>query len=131
MPKRTNSQNGRRSRKKGHDFERLVAARFRTMGFPNAKRQLEYQADTCNGIDLAETGEYAVQCKSLANYAPINRIFEIKAGPTAIPVLITKGDHMEPLAVLPLWKFEELVRLEQTGHRLPVTPATMDTDAGQ
>lgn len=129
MPKRTNSQNGRRSRKKGHDWERFCAARFRTMGFPNAKRQLEYQEDECRGIDLAGTGNYLVQCKAYANYAPIGKINEIMLTPGCIPILITKGDHLEPMAVLPLYALEQLIRYRETGSELAVTPATLDTDA--
>lgn len=94
---------GKKSRTKGHSFERQIAAAFRTC-FPNAKRQLEYQIDTCEGVDLANTGPFRVQCKKLKKYASVATIGEVECDRTMgeIPVLVTAGDFEEPMAVLPL-----------------------------
>lgn len=102
------------SRRKGHSFERKIAQLFRHI-FPNAKRQLEYQMDTCQGIDLTNTGNFRIQCKKLKKYAPISAIREIKCNRKKgeVPVLITAGNNLEPVAVLPLAAFIELVELSQ------------------
>lgn len=86
-------------RTKGHAFERDVARQLRRV-FPDAERELN---DTHGGmgIDLTNTGALAIQCKRYAGYAPINKINEIQDG-TKIPVLVTKGDGVRAMAVLPL-----------------------------
>jgi len=108
---------GKSARTKGFSFEREIAIAFRKIGFPDARRQLEYQENQCKGIDLADTGRYKVQCKKLKAYASVNTIREIQitefdrdAGD--VPVLITAGDRQEPMACLPLKNFLELVHTE-------------------
>lgn len=100
---------GRHARRKGHQFERDIAIRLR-LKFPNARRQLEYQIDDCKGVDIQNTGRYKIQCKKMRKYAPITAIFEVKCerGLGDIPVLVTAGDGLEPMAILPL---EEFLRL--------------------
>jgi Holliday junction resolvase len=89
------------NRTKGHDFEREIAKDFREIGYPEAKRNLEYnEGDT--GIDLVGTGVFDVQCKRRKSYVSINTIFEIKG--EGIPLLITKANGREAMAVIP-WKF--------------------------
>lgn len=102
---------GKLSRTKGHQFERQVAIAFREI-FPGAKRQLEYQEDECNGIDLVNTGHYRVQCKAYKNYAPLSAIKEVECDELfgEIPVLVTKGDRERPLACLPLDEFLRLLK---------------------
>lgn len=99
------------SRTKGHAFERWVAQQLRSV-FPDAKRQLEYQADEANGVDLANTGDYLVQCKRFKRYAPITCIDEIRPQAGKTPVLVTKPDRGEPMAVLPLSAFIRLLEAE-------------------
>lgn len=86
-------------RTKGHSFERLVARKLQAV-YPDARRELN---DTHGGlgVDIANTGALAIQCKAYANYAPIAKILEIQ-DKTRIPVLVTKGDGLRPMAVLPL-----------------------------
>lgn len=55
---------GKTSRTKGHSFERYMANEFKKIGYPDAKRHLEYQIEEALGIDLDNTGEYVVQCKA-------------------------------------------------------------------
>lgn len=97
------------SRTKGHDFEREIAQRFRVV-FPRARRQLEYNEMDCNGVDLADTGSYRIQCKRKKKYSNPSAIAEIQIkDPSDIPVLITKADHKQPLAILPLEHLIELI----------------------
>lgn len=102
---------GSRSRRKGHQFERDVANMFKAVGYPQAQRQLEYQLNQCQGVDLAGTGPYRVQCKKLKSYASVNTITEIK-DTTGVPVLITAADRLEPMVVLPLKDFLQLIKVE-------------------
>jgi hypothetical protein len=105
---------GRGCRTKGHSFERWCAEQFRKV-FPDAKRHLEYQAGEALGRDLANTGDYLVQCKRGRKYCNPSRIEEIQIDPIecGIPVLITKGDDKEPLACLPLSSFLKLLAFEK------------------
>jgi hypothetical protein len=108
---RTKKQIGKLSRNKGHSFERLIAKKFRPI-FPDAKRHLEYQKSEARGFDLDGVGEYKVQCKRGRKYANPSAIEEIQLCPIegGIPVLITQGDFKEPMAVLPLEHFLNLLR---------------------
>lgn len=104
---------GKRSRTKGHSFEREIAKAFREAGFKDAKRKLEYQAEEAIGIDLDGTGQFQVQCKRKKAYSPITAIFEIKRKPEKVPVLITKPDRGEAMAVLPLDDFLTLIKKDR------------------
>lgn len=99
----------RRARQKGLEFERLGAQLLRKV-FPRVKRRLEFQQLEKRGVDLENTDFYCFQFKKLKNYAPINTIKEIEIDSLVgeIPVLVTSGTNMEPMAVLP---FDALVRL--------------------
>lgn len=112
--KRTKAQNraqGKANRRKGHDFERWLARELKEL-YPDAKRNLEYQKDQANGRDLANTGGFLFQCKRGRLYAPITAIEEIQVDPIdgGVPVLVTKGDGKEPMAVLSFTAFKRLVR---------------------
>jgi len=101
---------GKLSRTKGHSFERNIAQDFQEIGFPDARRHLEYQQREANGCDLSGVEPFKVQCKRKKSYSPITAIFEVTANRDAgeIPLLITKGDRQETMAVLP---WSELKRL--------------------
>lgn len=88
---------GKRSRKKGHDFERECAKKLRRL-YPGAQRNLEYQSNNCYGVDIAGTGRLRVQCKRHRNYSPIGAIEEIRT--SGLPVLLTKGDRKRTVACL-------------------------------
>lgn len=100
---------GKSSRTKGLAFERKIAEMFRPF-YPAARRQLEFQREDANGVDLQGTGPFRIQIKKLKTYASINTINEVKCerGLGEIPLLVTAGDGLEPMAVLPL---EDLLRL--------------------
>lgn len=102
---------GKKSRTKGHSFERWVANQFKKI-FPGAKRHLEYQMGEAYGVDVAGCAPFLIQCKRGKKYASITAIDEIKICPIegGIPLLITKADHKEPMAVLPLSAFLELIK---------------------
>ena len=48
---------GRKSRDKGHNFERQIARELREVGFPEARRHLEYQDGEANGVDIQGFGD--------------------------------------------------------------------------
>lgn len=110
--KRTKSQTAKLARRRGHQFERDCAIALRRI-FPDAKRHLEYQfQEAAHGIDIDGTGRLKVQCKRGRGYSSINKIFEIKSFTRRdIPVLLTKGDDLEVMAVLPFKKLLALIRL--------------------
>ncbi len=108
---------GRRSRTKGHSFERWCANQFRLV-FPEARRQLEYHVKDANGVDLQGTAQYRIQCKRLEKYAPITAINEIKRDNDYVPVLITRGDSSEAMAVLPLKELIRLIKADQSWWEL-------------
>ncbi len=102
-------------RQKGHAFERFVAVSLRRI-FPNARRHLEFQKEeAAEGVDLVHTGRYKIQCKRMRKYASISAIFQVKLCPIegGCPVLVTQGDRLEPMAVLPFSEFLQLVRLAE------------------
>lgn len=95
---------GAMQRRKGHAFERWCGKQLRRI-FPDARRHLEFQKEeAAEGVDLVHTGRYRIQCKRGRRYASISAIFQVKICPIegGCPVLITKGDGQEPMAVLPL-----------------------------
>jgi len=118
-PKRINGA------KKGKQFERDVANALGHI-FPNAERMLEYQASGNIGVDIKGTGCFKIQCKRNANYAPIGKIHEVRTeDPNDIPVLVTKGNHLAPMAVLP---FEALIRMLEVMHGMsPLLAKPEDT----
>ena len=108
-PKRINGA------KKGKQFERDVANALLHI-FPEAERMLEYQASKVIGVDIENTDVFKIQCKRNQTYAPIGRIKEVKIeSENDIPVLVTKGNRMDAMAVLP---FEKLVTLLEVVYGL-------------
>lgn len=107
--------------KKGKQFEREIANDLGHL-FPEVKRKLEYQmADLADesGVDLSDCGPLKIQCKNKQNYVPVNTIREIiTKDPSHIPVLVTKGNRMEAMAVVPWAKLVTLLEVA-IGHRPP------------
>lgn len=121
---------GKRSRTKGHSYERKVADAFRNVGYEKACRKLEYQLADCDGVDLKNTGPFRVQCKRYKDYAPISKIEEIQ-DPTGIPLLITKGDRKPDMVVMKAQDFFEMLGVlrgvyEREKHRVD----QVDSDQG-
>lgn len=106
------SRKGKTALKKGKQFEREVAQLLGHI-FPEAKRHLEYQADeAAQGVDLSNTDRFKFQCKNYQNYVPVSTIFEVKlSSEDDVPVLLTKGNRLETMAVLPFRNFIELLEI--------------------
>jgi len=101
--------------KKGKQFEREIATALGHI-FPDAQRELEYQAAGNRGTDISHTDLFQIQCKRYAGYAPIGKIHEIKLeSENHIPVLVTQGNRMECMAVLPFDKLVTLIEIAY-GH---------------
>lgn len=104
--------------KKGKQFEREIANRLGHI-FPEAERMLEYQASKVIGVDIEGTDRIKIQCKNRQNYCPVGTINEIRTkDPNDIPVLVTKGNRLEAMAVLPFEKFVTLLEIAY-GLELP------------
>lgn len=102
---------GKRSRTKGHSFERWVANELKHI-YPEAKRHLENQVQEALGFDLDNTGKLRIQCKRFKRYAPLTAIKEVKTEICGgIPILITKPDREEALACMPFSFFKELLEV--------------------
>jgi hypothetical protein len=101
---------GRSARRKGHQFERETAVALRGI-FPGARRQLEYHADDALGVDVQGTGRYKFQCKKYKNYAPISCLSEVQCAEALgeIPILVTAGDNLRAVAVLPFADLLDLI----------------------
>jgi phage FluMu protein Com len=109
--------------KKGKQFEREIANKLGHI-FPEAERVLEYQASKVIGVDIEGTDRIKIQCKNHQNYCSIGTINEIKIKSSDdIPVLVTKGNRLEAMAVLP---FEKLVTLLEIAYGLELPFRTFD-----
>ena len=92
---------GKMSRTKGHSYEREIAGRFRKIGFPDAKRKLEYQISEAMGYDIEGVGNLRPQLKRCKKYASLSKIEEVQCtAPTDIPILITRGDRKRDIVAL-------------------------------
>lgn len=94
---------GKMQRDKGANYEREIARQLRAL-FPDAARNVT-ETQHGQGVDLVNTGNLRIQCKRHKQYAPITRIEEVPRTPDKIPVLITRGDRKEDVAVLYLSDF--------------------------
>lgn len=98
---------GKKSRTKGHQFERDIANDFKEMGWDSARRQLEYQEGL--GVDLENTYPFQVQCKRYKDYCPISKIEEVNPDKGEIPMLITKGDRKKAVCVMYWEDVQEMI----------------------
>lgn len=57
------SARGRNNRRKGHTFERAVAALLRTLGIP-ARRTIQSRSGGKDGADVAIEGPFFLECKT-------------------------------------------------------------------
>ena len=94
-------------RTKGHSYEREVARALRDI-FPQVER--EWEAHTGKGYDLRNTGALRIQCKRGKQYAPVTKIEEVPKALDIIPVLVTRGDNKESVAVLYLDDFLSILK---------------------
>ena len=106
------------SRRKGHSFEREIAIECRGLGYPEARRQLEYHADDAKGVDIQNVGPYKIQCKNTAKYVSLNTIKEVQCERYLgdIPILIAKAAGEDTLAVLHWSDLKRLIKLVNDGE---------------
>ncbi len=90
---------GKKNRRKGHNFEREVAKQLRSIGFANAHRHLEYQKEELYNVDIDETGEFLIQCKNKKNYVAISELAKID-NTNGMPIVVTKASRKEPIAII-------------------------------
>lgn len=99
---------GKAQRRKGHDWEREVAASLRKLD-PEACRLLEYQAGA--GIDIATRLPLAVQCKCGRSFSTAVTGWgeaQAAAKPGVFPVCAFKSDRKGSFAVLAWDDFVDL-----------------------
>lgn len=110
---------GKNSIRKGKQFERDCANLLGHI-FPEAKRNLEFQADEAIlSRDLTGTDVYRMQMKNHQNYVSISTIFDVKlSSEEDVPVLVTKGNKLPPMAVIPFGEFIRLLEIKY-GIRAP------------
>lgn len=102
-------------RTKGASWEREVSRRLRSVGFTQAKRHLEFQSEEAaqgRDIDLGDSCQFKIQCKSMANTPSMPAVFkEIEVKEDDIPVVVFKvtgkGEYacfkLEDALVLMAW----------------------------
>lgn len=103
---------GKRSRTKGHSYERAIAIDLQKIGYEKARRQLEYHADDAKGYDIANCEPFFIQCKKMKKYAPLTKIQEVQCDRELgdIPVLVTAGDRQEDIVAMYWSDFLALLR---------------------
>jgi hypothetical protein len=106
------NRRGRSAIRKGKQFERDLANELGHI-FHEAKRHLEYQADeAAQGTDLDGTDIFQFQAKNHQNYVSISTIFDVKLKSNEhIPVLVTKGNKLPTMAVIPWEEFKTLLAI--------------------
>lgn len=108
---------GKMQRTKGAGFERKIAKVFREL-YPDAKRNLEYQGELGElGTDVI-AGPFRIQCKRMREYAPVNKINEVRTDINTVSLLITKADRKEAVVVLSLTNFMKILKgnLDEFSH---------------
>ena len=85
------TRRGKSARRKGHNYENVIARLFETMGFP-AKRHLEYQSEeAADGRDLDGTQPFAVQAKCWGRTPSVSAIEQVTPnGEYPIPMAFLK-----------------------------------------
>ena len=99
---------GKLSRTKGHQFERDTANLFKEI-FPNARRAVE-DSVVNEGVDIANTGPFRVQCKRYKGSVPMSKIEEVDTTNGGIAVLVSRSDRERAKATLYLDDFLKLIK---------------------
>jgi hypothetical protein len=96
---------------KGKNFEQLIARMLKDkLGFLEARRHLEFQdEEAADGVDLVNTGAFAIQCKRFKKGVSTSKIFEIVKTDSNIPLLVSKADHAPILVTLEFEQFLDLL----------------------
>ena len=115
---------GKTSRRKGAAYERHLANLFKNIGYPDAKRHLEFQGQEAEeGRDLDGTQPLAIQAKcwkSTPSIEAINQIVPSEEYPIRVAILKrtqSKGRPGLEVAVLDLDTFLAMVQfIESSGE---------------
>ena len=96
---------GKKSRRKGHGYEREIAKRHRDIGFTDARRHMEmHSGEAWQRRDLSGTEPFAIQCKAWAKPPPITVIEDVRPhGKYRVPLAFlkrTRGQGKGPLEVV-------------------------------
>jgi len=102
---------GKRSRTKGHSFERQMANMFTSIGFPDARRGIQYR-DGAECPDVMNIEDVWVECKVGAR-PNIKGAMEqaTKACGSMKPIAITKWDRGPTYVTMNLEFFKVLISL--------------------
>jgi hypothetical protein len=113
------------SRNKGKGYENQIAQIFKSIGFSNAKRHLEFQgAEAIDGRDLDGTQPFCVQAKcwkKTPSVSAIDQMLDSEEYPLRVAVLKrtqSKGVHGLEVAVLDLDAFTTMVRILKENNLL-------------
>jgi hypothetical protein len=100
---------GNKSRRKGHDFERWVAAQLRKL-WPTAERGLQYR-DGAGCPDVRGCPPYHIECKRGARPSPRAALRQATedAQNNWVPVAIIKDDRESPFVVMHFRDWYDLV----------------------
>lgn len=103
---------GAAERRKGHDFERLIAKDLRQI-FPGAKRGLN-QVRLGEGADV-EIPWFFIECKH-HKVAPLRSALKQAQDNTdgRMPVAICKDNHADPIVLMSYEDFKKLLQLVKT-----------------
>lgn len=117
---------GKYSRTKGHSFERHCAVDLKPI-FPGAKRHLESQWQEAQGFDLDDTGDFIIQCKSMAKVPNIPKVFkEIKVNLDGrIPMVVFSVTNRGEFACVKWDDMRLLMNRWENSKDKPTPPTTM------
>lgn len=111
-------------RKKGHDFERWVAAELRKAGYPDAKRGFQTRGGTAEAADVEGTPFY-IECKHRAKLSWNDRCEAWRQAARncggAMPIAITKANREKPMVTLAV-TFDNPTTLAGTDEHLAHIP---------
>lgn len=102
---------GSTSRRKGHQFERDVAARWRDMGFDATTSRYTSRATDDAGVDLCGTAPFAIQCKAWKSAPAYHDVLAAMPQGSDFNVILHKRPHKGTVAVMSADDFEELVQM--------------------
>tara|TARA_R110002110_G_C13016296_1_gene677358 strand:- start:166 stop:501 length:336 start_codon:yes stop_codon:yes gene_type:complete len=102
---------GKRSRTKGHSFERQMSNFFKDIGFAHARRGIQYR-DGAECPDVMNVGDLWIECK-VGKRPNIKGAMDQskKACGLLRPVAITKWDHGPTYVTMDLDLFADLMRI--------------------
>jgi Holliday junction resolvase len=102
---------GKRSRTKGHNFEREMAKHFQSLGFTKARRGIQYR-DGAECPDVMGVGDIWVECKIGARpniKAAMEQASE--ACGRMRPIAITKWNRGETYVTMRMDLFDDLMKM--------------------